>query len=132
MVERRADQGRFLQVLSMVLVIVSSIGAMIVLIDPVVTFSPVQGTVIKIGGSGFSDQLKGAVVSLILVSGFAAVITYWLGASNTGQKAQDSVNSIAQAAPAVASAAVAAASGAVKTDGDVKVETTGDVNVDKK
>jgi len=92
-------------------VVVSSIGAILVLVDPVITFALMNGTTIHIGGNGFSDQLKGAVVSLILVSGFAAVIGYWLGASDQGMKAQESVNDIAKAAPAVAAARVAAGTG---------------------
>lgn len=99
----------FVRWLSLVLVIVSSIGAMIVLIDPVITFVQTSGTTIKIGGEGFSDQLKGAVVSLILVAGFASVITYWLGASNQGQRAQESVSTIATQAAPLQAAAVAAA-----------------------
>jgi hypothetical protein len=98
--ENRSDRRKpiFIERLSMTLVVVSAIGAILVLIDPVIQFQLQSGTVMKFGGEGFSDQLKGAVISLILVSGFAAVISYWLGASNQGVKAQDSVNNIAQAA----------------------------------
>lgn len=96
MIERRVS--RYIEKLSMVLVVVSSIGAILVLVDPVISFAFTGGTTIKIGGTGFSDQLKGAVVSLILVGGFSAVISYWLGASNQGDKAQDSVNTMAQQA----------------------------------
>jgi ribosomal protein L40E len=123
MIERR-HTGRFIETLSLALVIVSSIGAMIVLIDPVISFATASGTTIKVGGTGFSDQLKGAVVSLILVSGFAAVIAYWLGASNQGAKAQDSVNTIAQSAAPTTAAAVAAA-----TTANPQPTATDNVNV---
>lgn len=114
MIDRRAFDTSagdrcFVRWLSLVLVIVSSIGAMIVLIDPVITIAAHGGSTIKVGGTGFSDQLKGAVVSLILVSGFAAVIAYWLGASNQGQRAQEQVGTIATTAAPMQAAAVAAA-----------------------
>ncbi len=109
MVDKR--QGAFIEKLSMMLVVLASIGTIIVLIDPVFTFQFEGGTTLHVGGQGFSDQLKGAVVSLILVSGFAGVIAYWLGASNTGDKAQDSVSQIAAAAAPAQAAAVAAATG---------------------
>ncbi len=108
--EQPQDNKQFVERLSCILVLVSSLGAMLVLVDPVVVLTTSSGTIFKIGGTGFSDQLKGAVISLILVSGFAAVIAYWLGASNQGGKAQDSVNTIAQAAgPATAAAAAVVA-----------------------
>ena len=135
MIERRASAGKFLEWLSLILVFGSGTGAMFVLIDPVITFQTAAGTIIKIGGEGFSDQLKGAVVSMILVSGFAAVITYWLGASSQGAKAQDSVNTIATASAPSTAAAVAASMGAqaipAKVD-TVNVDaTTANVNTDK-
>lgn len=121
----------FVRWLSLVLVIVSSLGAMIVLVDPVVTFVQPDGGSIKIGGTGFSDQLKGAVVSLILVAGFASVITYWLGASNQGQRAQEQVGTIATTAAPMQAAAVAAArseplqNGAALKIDEVKVDAPG-------
>lgn len=109
--------NKYIERLSTMLVVLASIGTVIVLIDPVIFFALQTGTTIKFGGNGFSDQLKGAVVSLILVSGFAGVIAYWLGASNTGDKAQESVSAIASAAAPAQAAAVAAATGApIKTD----------------
>lgn len=89
---------RFVERLSCVLVVFSAIGAMIVLIDPVLSINLGNGNSIKIGGEGFADQMKGAVLTLILVAGFTAVVNYWLGASNTGDKAQESVNAIAKSA----------------------------------
>lgn len=107
----KSNPGKFIERLSTILVVVSAIGAGLVLVDPIFVIQFEGGTAMHVGGSGFSDQLKGAVVMLILVSGFAAVISYWLGASNTGDKAQDSVNVIATAAAPAQAAAVAAATG---------------------
>jgi hypothetical protein len=124
--ENRSDRRKpiFIERLSMTLVIVSAIGAILVLVDPVIQFQLPSGTIMKFGGDGFSDQLKGAVISLILVSGFAAVISYWLGASNQGVKSQDSMNSIAQAATPSPN------NGARNTDPAVAPITTEVVNVD--
>lgn len=140
MIERRSGDASvgdrcFVRWLSLTLVIVSSIGAMIVLIDPVITFAVSDGSTIKIGGTGFSDQLKGAVVSLILVSGFAAVIAYWLGASNQGQRAQEQVGTIATTAAPMQAAAVAAARSEpvapVKTE-SLTVDAAGaDININQ-
>jgi hypothetical protein len=121
--------SKFIERLSTMLVVLASVGTIIVLIDPVILLSLPSGTTIKFGGTGFSDQLKGAVVSLILVSGFAGVIAYWLGASNAGDKAQDSVNVIAQAAAPAQAAAVAAATGQPQASGTINADT---VDVDAK
>ena len=86
MIERRAN-SRFVEWLSMAILSLSAVGAMIVLIDPIITIVLTSGTTIKLGGTGFSDQLKGAVVAMILVGGFSGVAGYWLGASNQGTKA---------------------------------------------
>lgn len=112
-------QGKYIERLSTMLVVLAFVGTIIVLIDPVITFETAGGTVLRFGGTGFSDQLKGAVVSLILVSGFAGVIGYWLGASNTGDKAQESVSNIATAAGTGSggAAAIAAAAGAAPAPG---------------
>lgn len=107
--EKRAANlnGTFVEKLSMCLIRGSMAGAALILLDPTMAYTFADGTVFHLGGTGFSEQLKGAVISAILITGFAGVITYWLGASKQGDKAQDSVNSIAQAAgPAVAAAAV--------------------------
>lgn len=123
----RQPPSKFIERLSMALVALASIGTVIVLIDPVILLNLPSGTTIKFGGTGFSDQLKGAVVSLILVSGFAGVIAYWLGASNTGDKAQESVSVIAQAAAPAQAAAVAAATGQPPAGQQLSTDT---INVD--
>lgn len=89
---------RFVERLSCVLVVFSAFGALYVLIDPVLSFKLANGNTFSLGGNGFADQMKGAVLMLILIAGFTAVVNYWLGASNTGDKAQESVNAIATAA----------------------------------
>ena len=91
--ERRS--GAFIERLSCLLVVFSALGAALVLIDPMFAIEFGGGTMIKIGGNGFSDQLKGAVVMLVLIAGFTATVNYWLGASDQGAKAQDTINSVA-------------------------------------
>lgn len=78
--ERRSR--KFIEQLSCTLVWFSGLGALLVLVDPVITLVLTNGTTITLGGKGFSDQFKGAVVTLILVAGFTAVTGYWLGAAH--------------------------------------------------
>ncbi len=119
---------RFIERLSCLLVVFSAAGAALVLLDPVLSFALPSGTAIKLGGNGFSDQMKGAVIMLVLIAGFSAVVSYWLGASNQGDKAQENVNAIAAAAAPAQAAAVAAATGTgngvIRTDNvDVVAES---------
>ena len=116
-------QGKFIERLSFWLVLFSAAGAFLVLLDPIVTFAWENGTSIKIGGQGFADQMKGAVVMLVLIAGFTAVVQYWLGASSSGDKAQDSVNQIAAAAAPAQAAAVAAATGQPPAPGAIAADT---------
>ena len=59
----------YIHFLSTLLVIISSAGAGYVLLDP-----------------GFSQEMKGSVVTLILIGGFTAVQNFWLGSSSGSQK----------------------------------------------
>ncbi len=104
----RRGHGEFIEKMSMTIIVMAGLGTLLVLIDPVITIVLESGTTIKLGGNGFADQFKGSVLTLIVASGFAAVIGYWLGASNQGQKAQDSVTTLAVAAAPATAAAVAA------------------------
>lgn len=108
MIERRKS-SHFVENLSIGILTLSALGALLVLIDPIATIALPAGSSLHLGGSGFSDQLKGMVVATILVGGFSGVIGYWIGASSQGNKAQESVNSIAQLAAPSTVAAVAAA-----------------------
>ena len=91
-VERRA--GKFTEKLSIFMVSVAAFGAFLVLLDPVVTISEQ----VKIGGEGFSADLKGAVVSLILIGGWSAVKEFWLGTSAGSEKKTDMIATMAAAA----------------------------------
>jgi hypothetical protein len=121
-IDRRVA-GKFRETLSIFMVRVSALGALLVLVDLRLNLV-VAGQTIQIGGTGFSDQLKGAVIALILVSGYSAVKEYWLGASEGGQAQSASMSRIAEASAPTAAAAVAAASSStapLKTD-EVKIE----------
>lgn len=130
-VEKRA--GRFIETLSMFMVRVATVGAVIVLVDVKLTFVIAQ-QVVSIG-SGFSPDLKGAVITAILIGGWTAVKEYWLGSSATGQTQSESMSRIAEASAPAAAAAVAAAgapAAALKTD-DLKVDATGaSITIDNK
>lgn len=83
--ERR--ENKFTEKLSMFMVSVAAFGAFFVLTDPVITISDT----VKIGGEGFSADLKGAVVSLILIGGWSAVKEFWLGTSASSEKKTDMI-----------------------------------------
>ena len=104
--ERRASH--FTEKLSIFMVMVAAGGAFLVLLDPKFTVVVANHT-ITVGGDGFSADLKGAVISAILIGGWTAVKEYWLGASATGQRQSESMSRIAEAAAPAAAAAVAAA-----------------------
>jgi hypothetical protein len=106
MIERRAT--RFTERLSMFMAVASAMGGFYVLLDPIFAFEISGGHTLKIGGEGFSADLKGAVVSLILIGGWTAIKEYWLGSSASGQHQAESMSRIAEASAPAAAAAVAA------------------------
>jgi hypothetical protein len=95
MIERRA--GRFTERLSLLMVIVAAIGGFFVLLDPRFTI-PIGDVTLAIGGTGFSQELKGAVVTIMLIGGWTAVKEYWLGASAGAKDQSESMSRIAEAA----------------------------------
>jgi hypothetical protein len=96
----------FLERLSILLVKGALIGGFIVLFDFKFTFT-LWGQVVNIG-SGFAAETKGMVLQSMLISGFAAVVAFWLGTTKQGQEQAQSVSRIAEAAPVSTAAAVAA------------------------
>lgn len=126
-VERRDGIDRrpaeFAERLSIILVQGALVGGFIVLFDIKITLT-IWGQVVSIG-SGFAAETKGMVLQSMLISGFAAVVGFWLGTTKQGQEQAQSVSRIAEAVP------VAAVGKALKAD-DVKVEAAGDVTVEKK
>lgn len=123
--ERRGPERRrasFLEKLSLMLIVFSSIGAFLVLLDPVITWTFGNGNTIQIGGKGFADQLKGGVVMLMIVGGFTGLVAFWFPGSAAGTRQADAVSRIAEAtAPAAAAAVVAAAVQSAQAQGDVNV-----------
>jgi hypothetical protein len=128
-IEKRSSD--FIEKLSILLVKGALIGGFIVLFDLKMVFT-VMGQVVSIG-SGFAAETKGMVLQSMLISGFAAVVAFWLGTTKQGQEQAQSTARIAEGAPAVAAAVVAAAAPVSKNDpikaADVKVEAAGDVTV---
>ena len=115
MEERRA--GKFTEKLSLFMAVVAASGGMYVILDPVITLN-LSWAEIKIGGEGFSDQLKGAVVALILIEGWKAVKEYWLGSSAGSEKKSDAIQRIAEAAPVAAVTATAVTTAATLAAAD--------------
>ena len=98
MPERR-QYSRYTEELSSFMLRVSAAGGAYVLIDPVFTFTFFifgKEQILKIGGEGFSADLKGAVVSLILIGGWTALKEFWLGSSASGQTQSESMSKIAE------------------------------------
>jgi len=132
--DRRSNP--FTEKLSWLMAWAAALGGAYVIIDPVITLHITDSVQIKLGGDGFAEQMKGAVLALILVEGWKAVKEYWLGSSAGSAKSADVMQRIAEAAPTVAAAAAAAAAPTpknghpVKAD-DVTVNAAGDVTVKK-
>lgn len=96
MEEHRASP--FTESLSKFMVVTAALGAFIVLFDPKFTLT-FWGQIVTIGGDGFSADLKGAVISAILIGGWTAVKEYWLGSSLGNVKSAESVQRIAEGVP---------------------------------
>lgn len=101
----------FTEKLSVFMVTVAALGAFLVLVDPTLTLT-VHNQVLVIGKDGFSADLKGAVISAILIGGWTAVKEYWLGSSAGTVKSAETIQRIAESSPSTSAAAVAAATGA--------------------
>lgn len=127
MIEKRRPV--FIERLSYMLVSFSALGATLVLLDPVVSFQ-VGAVEVKLGGEGFAEQMKGGVIMLVLIGGFTTVLTYWLGSSKSGDVAQQSVITTAQASVPAAAAAVAAARADPVPPGAPLPGKVGDVQID--
>lgn len=81
MIERR--HSAFVERLSERIIWISAVGAAYVLVDPQISFGW-NGIALRLGSAGFSADLKGSVITAILVGGFSAAAGYWLGSSNQG------------------------------------------------
>lgn len=125
MIERRASV--FTEKLSMFMVSVAALGAFVVLVEPQIDITQYG---VKFG-TDFSADLKGAVITAILIGGWTAVKEYWLGSSAGGEKKADTVSRIAEAAAPQAAAAVAAAAGAPHAKAETMHEQV-NVTEDKK
>lgn len=129
--ERR--HPKFTERLSWFMAIASAFGGFYVLLDPILVLN-ISGHTVKVGGEGFSADLKGAVVSLILIGGWTAIKEYWLGASASGQTQSESMSRIAEASAPTTAAAVAAASAPIKAENveiDANVATVNEVQPEK-
>lgn len=122
-----AYEATFTQRLSLRMLWIASVGAAYVLLDPYITHTFADGTTFQLGkaGGAFADQMKGAVITLILVAGFTAVKEFWLGGS-AGEKAQgQTLSRMAEAAPTAPIPTATADTAVVNADTAV-VQTSGD------
>ncbi len=106
MIEKR--HRTFIECLTYIVVFIAGMGGFYVLLDPVITLT-FNGQSIKVGGDGFAEQMKGAVIQTLLIGGWTTALAYWLGASKQGQESAQTVSQIASAAAPSQAAAVAAA-----------------------
>lgn len=104
-VERR--DPKFTERISMYMVVVATIGAFLILLDPKFTLT-IGGQVIAMGGEGFSQELKGAVVTIMLLGGWTSVQKFWLDTTDTAKIQSQSIARIAEASPVDTVAAMAA------------------------
>ena len=105
MEERRS--GVFTEKLSLFMVVTAALGAVLVLFDPKTTFV-VAGQTLNLGGEGFSADLKGAVISAILIGGWTAVKEYWLGSSAGSEKKSETISRLTNGAAKKVDPAVSA------------------------
>lgn len=106
--EEQRRSSDFIESLSKILVVGAFVGGYIVLLD--IKFAlTVWGQVITIGGDGFDAAVKGVVLQSMLITGFAAVVGFWLGTTKQGQDQSQSMNKIAETAAPTTAMAVAAA-----------------------
>lgn len=116
--------SKFTERLSLFMVVIAAFGAFLVLLDPKLTLTLASGNTWSIGGEGFSADLKGAVVTVILIGGWTAVKEYWLGSSASSAKTHATMERIAEDSPTVAAAVQLAAANkndSIKTD-EINVE----------
>ena len=80
-VSDRRKPTKYTERLTTYLVWFAGLGCAWVLIDPVLIF-PLsvigEGAVLKLGASGFSNDLKGAVIGTVIVGTFGAIHKFWL------------------------------------------------------
>lgn len=119
-VDRRS--AKFTETLSMFMSIVAAVGAFLILLDPQLTLT-ISGQIVKIGGEGFSSELKGAVVTIMLLGGWTAVQKFWLSSSDAEQAQTQSLSRIAESPSSPDATSVK-----VSTPSNVTVTTEGDAN----
>lgn len=87
------------------------------LMDPKITFDLGSASV-ELGGEGFSADLKGAVVSLVLIGGWTAVKEFWFGSSASSERKSETIQRIAESSDTL-------------TTDKVEIAAAGSVNIEK-
>lgn len=88
-------KSAFSERLSLIVVIIAAFGAFGVLLDPIVTLD-ILGQEFKFGGDGFSSELKGAVITIMLIGGWQGVMGFWFGNSDSSKQQGQSIARIAE------------------------------------
>lgn len=99
--QRKSDRrpSKYIEKVSSFMLVTAAIGGFLILIDPQIVIDGTPGWTLRLGSDGFSSELKGAVVTLMLIGGWTAIKEYWLGASAAGQTQSDTMSRIAEGVP---------------------------------
>ena len=83
MLKKERRNGRYIERLTSHLVLLCGLGVFWVLLDPVIII-PLwwEGSVLKLGGTGFSTDLKANVVGTAIVGVIVAVVGSWFRTDN--------------------------------------------------
>lgn len=106
----RREALTYREQLSNKLVYIAGAVAIFVLLDPRLAV-PIgtAGTILTLGGDGFSAEIKGVVIGVFLTEGIKKVGEFFLGSTAAGQETSKVVERMAEKAPEALKDAVAAA-----------------------
>ena len=79
-IRNRRKPEKYTERLTTALVWVSALGAGWVILDPVIIIPLpyMEGSILKLGASGFSNDLKGTVIGTVIIGTIVAVLKFWL------------------------------------------------------
>lgn len=102
--ERRVALS-YKEALSNRMVRLAGLVAVYIIVDPQIAVPLGDGSFLKFGGTGFSSELKGVVIGIVLSEGYKKISEYWFGNTAAGQKTGETMERMAEAAPVAATKA---------------------------
>lgn len=79
MIEKR--RTRFAERLTMWVFTLSALGIAVIILEPELAWKSADGTVLRIGGHAFSDELVGGAVTVAIIGTITALIRFWFPGS---------------------------------------------------